>query len=53
MDRLTILCPLVEREIDAVDCMENRDTQESFIPEEFKKKNDWKELCKACQYNNY
>lgn len=48
-----ILCPLVDRLIDAVDCMENRDIKDEFIPQEYKVKEDWKTICKNCPYHEY
>ena len=48
-----IICPLVDVKIDIIDCMENRDIKEDFIPEKYKQKEDWKEICKNCQYYNY
>lgn len=48
-----IFCPLVDGEITKVDCMENRDIKDEFIPVEYKVKEDWKELCKNCQYYEY
>lgn len=48
-----IACPLVDYLIDPVDCMENREIKEEFIPKEFKVKENWKEICKNCKYHNY
>lgn len=48
-----IFCPLVDKEIDVVDCMENRDTREEIIPEIYKAKTNWKEICDSCPYSNY
>lgn len=48
-----ILCPLVDRFIDPVDCMENRDIKDEFIPQEYKAKEDWKTICKNCPYHEY
>ena len=33
-----IFCPLVDKEICIVDCSENRDIKEEYIPEEYKAK---------------
>ena len=46
-----ILCPLINNYIDIVDCMENRDTREESIPQKFKVKEKWKEICKKCKYH--
>ena len=48
-----IFCPLVDRLIDKVDCMENRDIKEEYIPAEYKQKKDWREMCKKCKYYEY
>lgn len=48
-----IYCPLVSDSITPVDCMENRDIKEECIPEKFKVKPDWKEICKNCEYQKY
>lgn len=48
-----ILCPLVDRLIDPVDCMENRDIKDVFVPQEYKAKEDWKTICKNCPYHEY
>ena len=48
-----ILCPLVDKIITPVDCMENRDIKDEFIPDEYKVKENWKEICKNCKYYNY
>lgn len=46
-----IFCPLIDNEISCVDCMENRDTKEEFIPAKFKLKNNWKDICNNCKYH--
>lgn len=48
-----ILCPLVDREIDIVDCMENTMIRDECIPAEYKIKSDWKEICESCPYRDY
>ncbi len=52
-DDIIIICPLVDREISCVDCMENCDVKDSSIPDEYKRKEDWKNICKACPYYPY
>ena len=52
MEEQKVNCPLVEDDITPVECMENRDISEEFIPEIFKKKNDWQEICRKCKYFN-
>lgn len=53
MEEERINCPLVDREITPVECMENRDIKEDAVPVEFKKKNDWQEICRNCKYSGY
>ncbi len=52
-----LICPLVDTEIDESDCLENIDiidefiSDESHIPEDFKKKVNFKEICKKCKFH--
>ena len=52
-----IICPLVDEEIDSGDCLINTDiidgfiSDESHIPDKFKVKPDFKEICKKCPYH--
>lgn len=51
-------CPLVDEIIEDIDCIENRDIVdgmiiESSMPERFKKKEHWKDICKKCKWHNY
>lgn len=48
-----ITCPLVDDEISPVDCMGNQTLKEASIPEPFKKKENWREICKNCRYQEY
>ena len=48
-----IFCPLVEKKIDIVDCMENCDIKDEYIPPEYKEKANWKEICSKCKYRKY
>ena len=48
-----VKCPLVEEWIDPIDCIENQTTRAESIPERFKKKPDWQEICKDCPFRNY
>lgn len=47
-------CPLIDDTIDAIDCVENTDiidefvSDETHIPEKFKVKDNYKEICKKC-----
>lgn len=53
MEEEKITCPLVDGLISPADCMENQDLREESIPEKFKKKENWKEVCKNCKYQEY
>lgn len=48
-----IVCPLVSKQISPVDCMENRDLKDQYIPEIYKTNPDWKEICRECKYHEY
>lgn len=51
-------CPLVDELIRDIDCIENRDVVdgqvvESSLPDKYKLKENWKEICRKCIYHNY
>lgn len=53
-----VLCPLIDEEIEDIDCMENADAvrgilNEDTVPLKFKEKKNWKEICKGCRWHNY
>jgi hypothetical protein len=53
-----VKCPLVDRYIEDVDCMETANVAAGIIKDrnladEFKKKNNWRNICKNCKYHNY
>lgn len=48
-----ITCPLVDKKITIDDCSENRDIAEEYIPDEYKQKPNWKEICENCKYHDY
>ena len=53
-----VMCPLVEAEIEDIECIEVTDVAEQFLKEEciskkFKNKENWKEICKECKWHNY
>ncbi len=53
-----VFCPLVDDTIEDIDCIENRDAVdriivESSVPMKYKKKADWKEICKKCKYHEW
>lgn len=52
-----VFCPLVDERIDIGECIENTDVvdgiiKESTLPEQYKRKENWKEICKNCKYHN-
>ena len=58
MDDRWVFCPLVDRKIEDIDCIENRDVVdgmlvESSLPDEYKRKINWKDICRNCQWHNY
>lgn len=48
-----VICPLIDSLIDPIDCLENQALREESFPEKFKKKDDWKEICKNCKFQDY
>lgn len=52
-----MICPLTDKEIDPVDCLENIDitdgfiSDESHLPEQYKKKDGYLEICMKCKYH--
>ena len=53
-----VLCPLVNAQIEDIDCIETRDAVDGIllertVPVEYKQKEDWKEICRKCKYHNY
>lgn len=53
-----IPCPLVDEKITPGDCIENIDIVdgliiESSLPDQYKQKENWKEICKNCKYHEY
>lgn len=51
-------CPLVDEEIEDIDCIENRDVvddmiAETSLPIEYKQKGNWREICKKCKWHDY
>lgn len=50
-----VLCPLVDSMIEDIDCMENQDVANDLIveesmPDKYKKKENWREICEQCKY---
>ena len=53
-----VMCPLVDEEIKDIDCIENSDAvdgtlKKDSVPERFKKKAGWEEICKKCKWHGY
>ena len=53
-----IYCPMIDSEIDIVDCVENVDVVdglivESSLPQKYRQKEDWKDICKKCKYHDW
>lgn len=53
-----ICCPLVDGDIGIDDCIENIDVVDSLIketalPDKYKTKNKWREVCSNCKWHNY
>lgn len=51
-----VQCPLVDREIEAIDCIVNRDMmvgeKNPSLPPEYMKKRGFKGICRACKWYN-
>ncbi len=53
-----VFCPLIDNEIENIDCIENRDCINGIIklssmPDKYKGKRDYKTVCRECKYFNY
>ena len=53
-----VRCPLVDKEIENIDCIENSDAvagiiKKETIPERFKKKPNWEKICEKCKWHGY
>lgn len=58
MDDKFVFCPLVNANIENIDCIENRDVVDEMIiddsmPDKYKQKENWREICKKCKWHNY
>lgn len=54
-DENLIECPLVDNHIEIGDCVVFSDVaagmlKEDCIPKEYRKKDNWREICKNCKY---
>lgn len=47
-----VLYPLVGDIIEDIDYIENRDIVDGML-KKYKRKDDWKEICKKCKWHNY
>lgn len=53
----SVYCPMIDGVIDISDCIENVDVVdglivESSLPQVYKQKANWKDICKKCKYHN-
>lgn len=53
-----VMCPLVDQRIENIDCIENSDAVDGIIkketvPEKFKRKPEWEQICKKCKWHGY
>jgi len=53
-----VLCPLVDENIEPIDCIENSDAVDGIlkketVPKRFKKKPNWEEICEKCKWHGY
>lgn len=53
-----VICPLVERKIESIDCIETADAVDGMIrveqvPSEYQEKKDWMEICRQCKWHGY
>lgn len=52
-----VYCPLIDEEIEDIECIENVDCvigiqKENSIPARYRKKENWKDICKKCKHHN-
>lgn len=50
---LEVLCPLVNDWVEDIDCMENQVLRPESIPDKFKQKPNWREICNQCPFQDY
>lgn len=53
-----VRCPLVDEDIEPIDCIENSDAvdgvlKKDTVPKRFKKKENWEEICENCKWHGY
>lgn len=53
-----VMCPLVDEEIPNIDCIENTDAvdgaiKKDTIPDRFKRKPGWEDICRKCKWHEY
>lgn len=54
----SVYCPLIDDDIKDIDCIENRDCIDGFIklssmPDKYKVKDNYIDICKKCKYHDY
>lgn len=52
------MCPILKEEIEDIECIETVDAiegilKEEVIPDKFKEKENWKDICRKCKWHNY
>ena len=48
-----VLCPLINEWIENYVCVENQAIREDWIPDKFKQKPNWREICNQCPFQDY
>lgn len=53
-----VMCPILKEEIEDIECIETVDAiegilKEEVIPDKFKEKENWKDICRKCKWHNY
>lgn len=54
----SVYCPLVSEDIEIIDCIVTADVvrqilKDTVMPNKFKCKENWKDICRNCKYHNY
>ena len=58
MENEKVVCPLIDEEIEEIECIENRDcidgiVSEESLPKKYMIKDGWKDICKKCKYHSF
>ncbi len=48
-----VKCPMIDDWISDADCLDNQSVADSYIPEKYKVKTNWKNICKNCPFRDY